>query len=283
MDKARVQAAFAAAGLERLTKDIDLLSRSSIRLYASPVDESALQVGESKLGGVPDLPAGVSWPEWKGLPQSFIAQIRLDEARPYDVNHLLPPRGMLWFFYDAQQETFGDDPADRGGWRIFFKDGDPGQLQRTAAPAKLPATSRFHPCSVRFASEITLTQQPLLEIPGLEWTEAEQKQYDGLLSTFPDAADHAAIHHRLLGYPDTLQDDMRLQCQLLSHGVTDESDPRAAALSKSAMDWLLLLQIDSDEHAGMNWGNSGMLYYWIERTNLQQQRFDDTWLVLQSE
>lgn len=283
MDKANVQAALAAAGLERLTKDIDLLSRPSIRLYASPVDESALQVGESKLGGVPDLPAGVSWPEWKGLPQSFIAQIRLDEAQPYDVNHLLPPRGMLWFFYDAQQETFGDDPADRGGWRIFFKDSDPGQLQRTPAPAKLPATSRFHPCSVRFASEITLTQQPQLEIPGLDWTEAEQKQYDGLLSTFPDAADHASIHHRLLGYPDTLQDDMRLQCQLLSHGVTDESDPRAAALSKSAMDWLLLLQIDSDEHAGMNWGNSGMLYYWIERTDLQQQRFDDTWLVLQSE
>ena len=76
---------------------------------------------------------------------------------------------------------------------------------------------------------------------------------------------------------------MRLQCQLVSHGITDETDPHAAELAKGAMDWLLLLQIDSDEHAGMRWGNAGMLYYWIKRDDLKAQHFDDTWLVLQSE
>jgi uncharacterized protein YwqG len=43
------------------------------------------------------------------------------------------------------------------------------------------------------------------------------------------------------------------------------------------------LQIDSDEHAGMGWGNAGMLYYWITSIALQARRFDTTWLVLQSE
>jgi uncharacterized protein YwqG len=76
---------------------------------------------------------------------------------------------------------------------------------------------------------------------------------------------------------------MRLQCQLVSHGVTDETDPRATELSKGAMDWGLLLQIDSDEHAGMRWANNGMLYYWIQQADLAARRFDTTWLVLQSE
>ncbi|MEO8953504.1 MAG: YwqG family protein [Ktedonobacteraceae bacterium] len=283
MDKAGVQATFVATGISRLAKDIDRLARPSIRLSASPVAESTLQMGASKLGGTPDLPTGVSWPELKGLPQSFIAQLRLADVHPYDINHQLPQSGMLWFFYDAQQQTYGADPADRGGWRVFYVQSEQPSLQRAAAPATLPAESRFQPCALSFVSEITLSQQPKLEIPDCDWTEDEQKKYEDLLATFPSAADHAAIHHRLLGNPDTIQDDMHLQCQLVSHGVTDTDDPRAAELSKGALEWQLLLQVDSDEHAGMQWGNTGMLYYWIQAADLQAPRFDTTWLVLQSE
>ena len=200
----------------------------------------------------------------------------------YDTDTLLPHTGMLWFFYDAQQQTFGEKPTDNGCWRVFFSE-NLTRLQRTLPPAQLPTSSQFKACSIRFANEITLSQYPKLDVPNFDWTDEEQKKYETLLSTFPSTEDHAAIHDRLLGNPDTLQDDMRLQCQLVSHGITDESDPRAAELAKGAKDWQLLLQIDSDEHAGMRWGNEGMLYYWIKRDDLKAQRFDDTWLVLQSE
>jgi uncharacterized protein YwqG len=282
VDKTGVQAAFIEAGLSRLVKDIDLVSRPSIRLFTTPVAESSLRIGTSKLGGVPDLPPGLTWPQWKDLPQSFIAQIHLDDIRPYDTNRLLPQSGMFWFFYDAQQQTFGADSTDLGGWRVLFSN-DLTALQRVSAPAKLPASSQFQACSLNFASEITLSQQPQLELSNFDWTDAEQKAYETLLSTFPNPADHAAVHHRLLGNPDTIQDDMRLECQLASHGITDINDPRAAGVSKGAMDWQLLLQIDSDERAGMRWGNTGMLYYWIRSADLQMHRFDTTWLVLQSE
>ncbi len=76
---------------------------------------------------------------------------------------------------------------------------------------------------------------------------------------------------------------MRLQCQLASNGVTDINDPKAAALSKGARDWQLLLQVDTDEETGMRWGNAGMLYYWIKSADLQTRHFDASWLVLQSE
>lgn len=283
MDKAGAQAAFIAAGLSRVIKDIDRVSRASIRLYTTSVDESTLEIGASKLGGIPDLPPGVTWPEWKGLPQSFIAQIRLDDVRQYDTDNVLPQGGMFWFFYDAQQQTFGADPTDLGGWQVIFKDDNLSLLQRTPVPAALPASSQFKACSISFASELTLSQQPQLEIPNFDWTDEEQQKYETLLSTFPNPDDHAAIHDRLLGNPDTIQDDMHQECQFASHGVTDISDPRADELSKGAMDWQLLLQIDSDEHAGMRWGNTGMLYYWIKLADLQAHDFGHTWLVLQSE
>jgi len=283
MNKVDLQAAFVAAGLSRVIKDIDRLARQSIRLLATEADESFINIGASKLGGVPDLPPGAAWPELKGLPQSFIAQIRLDEVRLYDTDKVLPQSGMLWFFYDAQQETYGADPADRGGWQVLFKDGDLSKLQRTSAPAQLPATSPFKACFLGFANEITLSQQPQLEIPNLDWTADEQKKYETLLSTFPSQADRATQHHRLLGNPDTIQDDMRLECQLASNGVTDTDDPKAAALLKGAMEWQLLLQVDTDDDIGMRWGNSGMLYYWIKSADLKTHRFDASWLVLQSE
>ena len=282
MDKAGVQAAFVAAGLSRLLKDIDQVSKASIRLYTTPAGEYDISIGASRVGGVPDVPPGFTWPDLKGVPQSFIAQIYLDEVRKYDTNGALPQSGMLWFFYDAQQETYGADPADLGGWRVIFSDNYSG-LQRTPAPANLPAASQFKACSTSFASEITLSRQPKLEIPDFDWTDDEQQKYEMLLSTFPNPADHAALHNRLLGNPETIQDDMRLECQLASHGVTDINDPSAAELSKGAMDWQLLLQIDTDERIGMRWASTGMIFYWITGSDLQAHRFDHTWLVLQSD
>ncbi|GAC1422072.1 MAG: YwqG family protein [Ktedonobacteraceae bacterium] len=282
MNKTDVQAAFQAAGLARLTKDIDALAKASIRLTTTPVTETTLEIGISKLGGVPDVPSDFVWPEWKGFPQSFIAQIRLEDAHPYDVDAMLPEQGMLWFFYDAQQQTFGADPADKGGWSVLFTN-HTANLQRATVPTSLPATSQFQACTLYFSSEITLSLQPHLELVNFDWTDEEQQKYETFISTFPTPEDRAMTHNRILGNPETLQDDMRLQCEYASNGVTDSSDPKADELAKGALEWQLLLQVDSDEHAGMQWANTGLLYYWVKKTDLQVRHFNAIWLVLQSE
>ena len=282
MNKSDLVAAFDAAGIAGLTKDIDALAKSSIRLVTTAVDETTLEIGTSKIGGTPDVPLNFTWPEWKGLPQSFIAQIRLEDAHSYDVDGVLPEQGMLWFFYDAQQETYGADTADKGGWSVLFAE-QPAQLQRSTIPTTLPTSSQFHACSLAFASEVTLSLQPHLELTNFDWTDEEQQKYETFIATFPTPEDRAAIHNRLLGNPETLQDDMRSQCQLASNGITDSSDPKAAESAKEALEWQLLLQVDSDEHAGMRWASTGLIYYWIKKADLQARHFDASWLVLQSE
>jgi uncharacterized protein YwqG len=213
---------------------------------------------------------------------SFVGQIRLDDARPFDANHQLPASGLLSFFYDARQQTYGADPKDRGGWQVYYF-ADASQAQRTEAPAVLPDDARFKPCALTFASELTMPLEPHLERADLTLSADEQKAYDTFLSSFPTAQGSRGVRNRMLGYPDTIQDDMRPQAQLVSHGLTNSADPRAKALLSSANDWTLLLQVDSDPNAGMRWASEGRLYFWIERAALASAKFDNVWVVLQSD
>jgi uncharacterized protein YwqG len=282
MDKATVFIAFEQAGISRLLKDLDALAKPSIRIYPTPVDEDCLPVGVSKVGGLPDLPPDLTWPEFGGHPQSFIAQIRLEEVKPYDAEDVLPAAGMLWFFYDAKQEAYGDDPRHRDAWQVLFQEGDLSNIACTPAPPELPEQSRFKACSVSFASEITLSQVPRIEVDNYDWSDKELEKYEALVARLTPS-EQRAFRHRLLGNPDLIQDDMRLQCQLVSHGITDEDDPRAQELKQGAKDWRLLLQVDTDERIGMRWSSVGMLYYWIRSSDLHDRRFESTWLVMQAD
>jgi uncharacterized protein YwqG len=271
------------AGLARIQKDIERLAQVAIRLTSRAADDAQLPVGASKLGGAPDLPPAAAWPAWKNASMSFVAQIQLGDVRPFDAEHRLPASGLLLFFYDAQQQTYGADPADRGGWQVRYVAKALSQLQRAALPADLPAASRFRPCALTFSRAATLPQRPEILLPQLDWTSAERQLYDDFVTSLPGAADPAAPRHQLLGHPDTLQDDMHLQCALAANGIGDINDPRAAKLAKTAPDWQLLLQIDSDEQAEMRWGSSGMLYYWIERAELRHADREKSWLILQTD
>lgn len=285
MDLPGVQQAFASANLARVAKDLPALAQPSIRLTTTAADDSALAVGATKIGGLPDLPPDVSWPALNGAPMSFLAQVRLADAQPFDAEHALPPSGMLWFFYDATQQTYGASPSDKGGWRVIFRqDATPASLKRATAPAGLAQGAQFHACSVAFSHEVTLPQDPRSVLTTFDWTPDEQSRYENLLAGFPSQDDKAAPHNRLLGNADAIQDDdMRLESQLASHGANGTSDPQAAALTPGAANWRLLFQIDSDPNAGMRWGDAGMLYFWIERDALAARRFDNVWVVLQSD
>ncbi|HEY3289481.1 MAG TPA: YwqG family protein [Anaerolineae bacterium] len=284
MDTSSVASAFTAAGLGQMAHIVDKLVMPSIRIKVTPADDSKLPVGVSKLGGLPDLPAMYEWPTLKEAPMSFIAQLRLDELKGIEGASALPNSGMLWFFYDAAQQTFGSDPGDRAGRQIYFQDHiSDGQLHRTAAPAALAANGRFKPCALTFSNELTLPDRPQTEVPSLTLSKDDQKRYESLYAAFPSKEAHTTAQHRLLGHPDTIQDDMRGQCQLMSNGITTVTDPGATDLLKNANDWQLLLQVDSDDAAAMQWASSGMLYFWIKRSDLAARNFDGVWVVLQSE
>ena len=281
MQKDEIMQQLIGQGLAQTSDDIVRLLLPSIRIKPRPADEQSLAVGQSKMGGLPDLPAQTPWPLWKNVPLSFVAQIRLRDVTAHDVQNLLPHTGLLSFFYDPAQQVYGDNPAERDGWKVIYTKDDKVPLTRFAAPAALPANARFTASALDFSTEQTLPQRPSDHLKTLAWTEQESKSYEAFLAKYPSEADHKVSRHRMLGYPDELQDDMRIEAQFASHGVNSH-DARAAALAAGAANWQLLLQVDTDERAGIHWPDAGTIYYWIEEQALRAQNFNNVWLVLQT-
>ncbi len=52
------------SGLTRIEDDLVGLLKYSIRLHTHSLEESTLEIGISKIGGTPDLPVEMRWPEW---------------------------------------------------------------------------------------------------------------------------------------------------------------------------------------------------------------------------
>jgi uncharacterized protein YwqG len=278
----KIAQSLSSAGLGRLVPDVMRLVSPSIRLVQTG-QAAGIPVGVSRLGGSPDLPPQAPWPAWKGIPMSFVGQLRLEELAPLDPLRRLPAAGLLSFFYDARQETYGADPADRGGWEVQFHAEAPSTVQPRAYPADLPAESRFQPIRVMMITELTLPSAPRQVDAGLIWSEDEIGRYEEWLVNRFSPAERGQPHHRLFGYPDQIQDEMQSECALASHGFHSPDEPGAAAALQNKAEWLLLLQVDSDSRAGMRWGSAGMLYYWIEQAALHAGRFDQAWLVQQSD
>jgi uncharacterized protein YwqG len=92
--------------------------------------------------------------------------------------------------------------------------------------------------------------------------------------------------NKLLGYSDNIQNEMELECELVTNGLycgdlSGYNDPRAKALEPNAKNWKLLLQIDSNEENEMMWGDCGRLYFWIKQDDLLNKQFDKSWFSLQ--
>lgn len=268
------------AGLSHRIDDLVALDRHSVRLESDVYDGSRdIPIGQSRLGGEPDLPSAERWPDWRGKPLAFIAQIALDEM-PQVSDQSMPDAGLLSFFYDAEQEVWGFDPADRGAWRILWSAPDVS-LERRPWPDGVPEHARYQPCRLTGTLEVTHVSVEASEIERLEMTRDEWIAYADVVED-----DDANPIHRFLGDPENVQGDMQLECQLVANGLycgdtSGYDDPRADELRPGASEWRLLLQVDSDDRAQMMWGDVGRLYYWLPREAIDHGDWGSAWMILQ--
>ncbi len=272
------------SGLGRIAEDIQSLALPSSRLIREAVSEDEIAVGASKIGGRPDLPVGLNWPEWQAMPLSFIAQINLSDVAPHILLPELLRTGLLSFFYDSEQRTWGFDPKDAGSWKVFYFDGRSASLTRMEPPASLPAHGRFETARLSFKQETTLPPPDAACMDQLELSDEEKNAH---FSFFEESEETIkGPRHQMFGHPYQIQGEMQLECQLVSNGIycgTPEgySDPRCKELEAGARDWMLLLQVDSDDDSEMMWGDMGCIYFWIRKQSLEQRRFDEVWMILQ--
>lgn len=176
---------------------------------------------------------------------AFVAQINLADLPTSRERTMLPSRGILTFFCDSQGDFITESAAVG-----FFPPG------AECAPRDLPAgldedVWRFG--EVQLRAEVTDVPAPpsAIELEALNLSSEERQAYQY------DFAEKTQSH-RMLGYPEAVQDDPR-----------------------SGEDELLLLQVDGDDQAGMTWGDAGRIYYLINREDLRHHRFERVRFVFQ--
>ena len=221
---------------------------------------------------------------------SFIAQIDLAQVGKYAAVIGLPETGLLAFFYAAEECPGPFDPLSRGSGQVIYTAGSAVEMP---TPANIEEDQRFTICDLEFCGQwilpdycFSIRQKPLDHVlmrGQIEFgilNEPYQELHRQLIG-LPELP-----LHRVGGYPQLVQNEMQLQCQLASNGIycgrsDDYKTPRALALKEGAADWTLLLQIDSDDAPGWMWGDAGRLYFWIKRQDLAKCDFSNVWSIMQ--
>ncbi len=131
--------------LKTLIKDHDLMNhydeivkitKKMIRIKTEKSDDQSIKIGESKMGGDPDLPEDFQWPYWNEEPLTLLIQVNLSEMNRFSASKFLPKEGMLYFFYDHNQSTFGFDIDDKGSWKVIYSKSKSQELKRISNPVK---------------------------------------------------------------------------------------------------------------------------------------------------
>ncbi|MFG3253684.1 YwqG family protein [Streptomyces sp. NPDC048172] len=284
------------------------LLRPAVRLEAAA--DGDLVVGQ--LGGAPRLPAGVEWPYWPGHGAlSFIASLdcaSLDRASlPESEEEVrLPREGTLSFFYFDGQLDDGEAqvlPEERESWagaRVVHTPPDGtgtgtgiGSGSGTGTdpgPGPGPTAGRTAPAG--------LTPYPRVPLTARRGMSAAEPWHPRLRDAFaPDAPlGHRYEHpvcaqefleavwefdeapgHQIGGHAHAVQNPVEIEVAAAVLGG-DGGDEGPAwdhpALAEEAHGWVPLAQFDSDDAAGMEWGDAGTLYWLIRPRDLAACRFD---------
>ena len=244
---------------------------------------------QSKLGGLPYLPHEADYPhDSQGRPLYLLAQINCAEVPPLPD---FPHRGMLQFFispYATLVHLWGLDyhhPDRQDYFRVLYYPEvhtDPAAVQQDFAflpplptpPAAMTWTQKLlglfkkpalhlpfqYPCAMHFTAgeQLVPLDDAALHLSGAGVPDVDAGNwFDVLDDDFTEAYFDAIPHegHRLGGYAHHVQEDLR---------IVENSPDR---------DYVLLLQLASDEANGMMWGDLGVCHFYIHPDDLRRRDF----------
>lgn len=267
------------AHFRRLRVLLDAFLAPEITAVLLPLARPALRLGPGDgvhLGGTPLLPPDEPWPQWNGRPLDFLGAIDFSGFARFGAIPGLPATGTTAFYYASETpRPWGDAAAQRDGWRVYT-----GALQ----PATPPSKATSYP-------ETTLGGAPFLSLPSPQEPAVRRLEtiYSGILPVYAQLHAAWARHtcpdnapaHQLGGWPALVQRPVGPDCLYASTGRPLDS-PNPPALTpdeqRTAEDWRLLLQLDSDRRLGWYWGDPGRIYF----CNRRNAPLEETWLTLQA-
>ncbi|PTM57548.1 uncharacterized protein YwqG [Desmospora activa DSM 45169] len=183
----------------------------SVRIKMKRTSDDSLSIGQSKIGGDPDLPEDWEWPSFynvynkRTIPLFFVSQLNLSEINMWDYEGRLPSHGWIYFFDHDYLE-------DYQFYALHFK-GRVDELTRRTIddeskvrfrPEDWKRLDRYDPCQLSYWAEWMLpcdggAPDELYNIESISGADVTDRYYDlndeiENLCPFP-------AQSRLFGYP----------------------------------------------------------------------------------
>ena len=254
-----------------------LLRPAAALRYAGPGARVA-----AVLGGEPWLPDSAEWPAWESHgPLSYIAAIDCSALRAVPLDIALPHAGMLLFFYfdgqldDGTAIVYSEEPDTLAGARVLCL--RPG----------LAASPRECPTGLRSYERVELAAEPVVTFPGFEHPDLQaafrppgqdlgsflDHPVNGEAFTQALSRRRAGPCHQVGGYATPVQGPVECDAAVAALGGGEPGDDEL--LAEQAR-WILLAQIDSDDRAGMMWGDAGTLYWLCRSADMTDSHVPET-------
>jgi hypothetical protein len=155
-------------------------------------------------------------------------------------------------------------------------------------PGPEPTVIMECPAGIAPYEQINLTAQAIVTSPTFEHPDLQAtfRPPDQDLRTFLDHPVNAdpfvrelaerspGPRHQVGGYATPIQGPV--EDEVSRAAIGDEASADGAALAAEAARWTLLAQIDSDDRAGMMWGDVGTLYWLTRREDLVDGRVENS-------
>lgn len=229
---------------KQLRKLVEDLVRPCTTLSPRPV-EDALPAAATKFGGVPYAEAGERWPVCGGCGGglSFICQWNMAECA-----HVPGATGLYAFYYCHGCGSWGDLPSDlKDAWAVrHYPSPQPGRA--AALEDSSPTDARTVECSCVLAEEPSLP-----DWDGVGEVAPRIVELSGALDEAEPWEPYSEIAEGLLGG----EPDYRTQVGGYPRFVQNADFPECPDCGERMA---LLAQIDSEEEAGIMWGDSGSVY-----------------------
>lgn len=259
---------------ESVLSDINSLRKVSIHLIKQ--DKQSF----TKLWWIPDVYDNFVRPTRNNEPLSFLWQFKFSEINKWILTDY-PQNGLLYVFYDKEQSTRWFDPKDKESWKIIYIEDENIKLQKANLPKALELEY----------NEVFISAKKIYTLPSRENENIKRFQFEG--NEFDKYIEYQENFfenmpkHIIWWYPDPVQwDTMQLESEFINNGIylwseRPKKDEKFKIMEKDSKEWILLLQIDTDDNANMMWWDAWMLYFWIKKEDLKNKKFDNVWMILQ--
>lgn len=247
------KARIAEAGFEEHSEMLCALARKSISL--EPIEEGdPWQVGCTRFGGWPDLPASLPYPRFESHQQEyayeFVAQLDCSQLAPWQ--DYLPREGHLYFFLDTLHQLTPlvlytrEPPVSGAGLQLGA-----GDFFDFPSPP-------YEPHRVEAWQNASLPNSWAPELA--EDQELFEEMIDCLVGEDPLRC------HEINSYVFTALETPELQASLALRGHPE--------------DWMVLLKVGS--LGQFNWGDGGELFFVIHKSALAQEDFSRVYCNFES-